>query len=378
MPTSTVSQGNLELWPPGTVRLEDIFQNKENEIILSPTPSSDPNDPLNWARWRKDWNFALCCLYALMVFAVTNATTPTWAPMNLELGFSYSLLNDSYAIGCATLAFGAFLMIPFALKFGRRPMYIISILAQFAISIWSAKIETVADLMLTNALGCGVGALSEVIVQMTVKDLFFVHQRGLMNSIYIWMSGVGQTLVPLPAGYITESEGWRWVWWWNAILFGVCIVFFVFGYEETKFSPPLIVQSISEVSCSQVQEESVETPSELQEKSPVNEWEAREDVSPTVVGTREIDFNIPKRTYRQKFAFSTTTEGGFEKFVRHSYQPVTILFTFPAVFYMSLVYGVTTAWSTVVSYTSTLFLPLTKLSITFPFFKMPKLTINSR
>lgn len=263
--------------------------------------------------------------------------------MNTQLGFSYALLNDSYAIGCATLAFGAFLLIPFALKYGRRPIYILSTLAQFAISIWSAKMETVADLMLVNALSCGVGALAEVIVQMTVKDLFFVHQRGLMNTIYVWVAGIGGTLVPLPAGYVTVTMGWRWVWWWNALLFGICVVMFFFGYEETKFVYQG-VGNVNEVSCEQSQGVFEEREQGLGEKSEMSGWGAKAEVPTTIV---RIDPNIPKKTYWQKLAFATTTKGGFKKFARHSYQPVIILFTFPAVFYMSLVYGVMTAWNTV-------------------------------
>lgn len=331
------------LWPPGTVRLEEIFQERRegHDIILSPAPSSDPNDPLNWSRWRKNWNFALCSFYALLVFALIDAATPTWAPMNTQLGFSYSLLNDSYAIGCGTLAIGAFILIPFALKYGRRPIYILSTLAQFAISIWSAKLETVADLMLVNALSCGVGALSEVIVQMTVKDMFFVHQRGLMNTIYVWVAGIGGTLAPLPAGYITDSQGWRWVWWWNAILFGVCFFLFVFGYEETKFVYNG-AEGVGEVSCN-MQGDSLKSGQDLGEKSQNEKWAVVEHGPSTTIITNP---DIPKKTYWQILAFSTTTEGGFKKFMRHTYQPV-ILFIFPAILYMSLVYGVTNAWSTV-------------------------------
>jgi MFS family permease len=134
--------------------------------------------------------------------------------MQDQLGFSLSILNDSYAIGCGTRAFGAFLLIPFALKYGRRPVYIFSSFVQFGISIWSARIFTVADLMLVNVFECLVGALAEVIVQMTVADVYFTHQRGKMNTIYVWISNTGGYLAPLAAGYITISEGWRWVWWW--------------------------------------------------------------------------------------------------------------------------------------------------------------------
>jgi hypothetical protein len=56
-----------------------------------------------------------------MVFALIDAATPTWEPMHIELGYSYVILNDSYAVGGGTMAFGAFLLVPFALKYGRRP-----------------------------------------------------------------------------------------------------------------------------------------------------------------------------------------------------------------------------------------------------------------
>lgn len=120
--------------------------------------------------------------------------------------------HSAYHRRCGTLAIGAFLLVPFALKYGRRPIYIVSTLGQLAVSIWSAKIETVADIMLVNAFSCGLGALAEVICNMTIADVYFVHQRGKMNSIYIWVSNIGGSLAPVAAGYITLTQGWRWVW----------------------------------------------------------------------------------------------------------------------------------------------------------------------
>ena len=343
------------LWPPGTVRIEDLFKAKGDNIILQPQPSDDPNDPLNWAKPRKYWNFALCCFYALMVFVLIDAATPTWGPMNVQLGFSYGILNDSYAIGCGTLAFGAFLLIPFALKYGRRPIYIVSTVIQFAVSIWSAKLQTVADLLLINAISCGVGALAEVIVQMTVADIFFVHERGAMNTIYVWVSGVGGSLAPVAAGYITQSQGWRWVWWWNAIFFGLCVVLFVVSYEETKYSYPTAIDGAmpkahNESGSEKLQSDlDVKTGTEkAKEAGGVNTSpDTEEGLTPCLSNANFINHNIPRKTYWQRLAFTTPSEGTLKSFFRHSYQPAAILFTIPAVFYMSLIYGVTLAWSTV-------------------------------
>ncbi len=99
------------------------------------------------------------------------------------------------------------MLIPFALKYGSRPVYVLSSLFQFVISIWAAKTQTAGDWWGVNALQCWLGALCEVLIQMTIADVggswwnsvgakhltdrsqvFFVHQRGLMNAIYIWVS----------------------------------------------------------------------------------------------------------------------------------------------------------------------------------------------
>lgn len=122
----------------------------------------------------------------MMVFAFINATSPTWGPLGDELGFSSATLTNTYAIGCATLAMGAPMLIPFALKYGSRPVYVISSVAQFLISIWAAKTMTAADWWGVNSLQCWIGALAEVLIQMTIADVYFVHQRGRMNAIYIW------------------------------------------------------------------------------------------------------------------------------------------------------------------------------------------------
>lgn len=80
-------------FPPGTVRIERLVGSKgDAEILLQPRPTSDPNDPLNWPKWRKNLNFGLATFYALMAFAQINATTPTWGPMEDELGFDAVLM----------------------------------------------------------------------------------------------------------------------------------------------------------------------------------------------------------------------------------------------------------------------------------------------
>lgn len=58
-------------------------------------------------------------------------------------------------------------------------------------SIWLARANTYTDLMLSNLISGFTGSVSEVLVQMSVEDIFFVHQRGMANSIYLLASNTG-------------------------------------------------------------------------------------------------------------------------------------------------------------------------------------------
>ncbi|KAJ5689554.1 hypothetical protein N7462_003946 [Penicillium macrosclerotiorum] len=330
-------------WPPGTVRIEELTRSNEgSEVILEPKPSRDPNDPLNWPKWRKHLNFAFVSYYVMMVLALIDVATVTWSSVNAELGFSFALLNDSYAAGCGALCIGAVILVPFALKFGRRPVYVLSTAAQCGLSIWSARMQNVADLMLVNILSCVVGALAEVLVQMTVADVYFVHQRGLMNTLYYWVTTVGVTLAPLAGGFITQSQGWRWVWWWMAILFGIGLVAFIFFYEETMFS----ASSIDGIPIA----DNTQTASNDVKKDPEAPSTQDTDDAQTQkprVETIGIDYSIPKKSYWEKLPLWTNSPMSFGQLVKHSYQPFLIMFSIPAVFFMALEYGIMTACTTV-------------------------------
>ena len=345
-------------WPPGTVRLELLKTGRDAQIILLPRPTLDPNDPLNWPRWRKYLNFGLACFYALMVFAQFDASSPTWGPMGDELNFSTSTLTDTWAIGCATLALGSIFMIPFALKYGLRPLYISSSMATLLVMVWAAKTETAGDWWGVNVLQCWLGSLAEVMVQMTVADLFFIHQRGLMNSIYIWVANTGSNLAPVAAGFVTNSQGWRWVWWYFVIFFGVTVVMFIFGFEETKFNWMEALQG-KDPNGDQPSAESVVTEyhkeKQMQDKpaqhEPISEHPEMlpEESRPRNLSVVVVDPTMKRKTYWESLAFTTVSKGSWKTFARHSYQPFLILLSVPGVAYSSCVYAVLLAWSTVMT-----------------------------
>ncbi|CAH0024681.1 unnamed protein product, partial [Clonostachys rhizophaga] len=301
------------MFRPGTVRLEETNSSAPEGIILQPRPTGDPNDPLNWPIWRKYLNLGIVGFYFLLVSEFINSATPTWGPMLRELGFSDQVLTASYTIGGAFLAIGAVILVSFALKFGLRPLYIFT------------------DLLLVNILCTRFGALAEVIVQITIADIFFVHQRRTFNSIYIWL--------------------WlRWVWWWNAVFFGAFFVLACFCYEDTKYCPEPGLPTIS-----QGTEERPKSSADPSMAGPTTV--STEEGSPQDIYVVRINHDIPVKTYRQRLTTTTTSfGGGIKSFLRHMYQPLVLLTTIPAIAYTVFAYGILIALQDVISTSFSLYM----------------------
>lgn len=206
-------------------------------------------------------------------------------------------------------------------------------------------------------------------MQISVADIYFVHTRGIANSVYIFLSNAGSTLGPVIAGFETTGLGWRWVWWLLVIVFGVQFFLMFFGFEESKFHPQEIIEgrSVSVVGkeageaeedepvilagrkksvVSIKQEAPSQNPHTDPEKLSASQSPSPSDAHRRASTTTRIDPTIPRKTYRQRLALFSPSPGRPLDFLRHTYQPFLILFTIPGVAYSSLVYAVLLAWST--------------------------------
>jgi MFS family permease len=326
MATTTDESGYV--FAPGTVTLEDLHRTND-QLVLQPRPTSDPNDPLNWGKWRKALNFGLVCYYVLWTFVQLDIGFTAWGPLIEELGLSINTLNASAAVNYGGLAIGCIFFIPFVHKYGRRPLYIISVVVQLASCVWQAKVQSGGSLIGANILSGLGGAISETVVQITIADVFFVHQHATMNGWYLVFTSIGAFLGPVASGYQVISQGWRWMWWWCVIFIGINLIAVIFLFEESKYIPTFAGQQ------AQVTQGARRASLEGQDSTKTDTIKGAE--AGTVERTVSyIDNTIPPKTYRQRMALVTKTDSPI---IQHFYQPIQILFTFPAVTYTALTYG---------------------------------------
>lgn len=96
--------------------------------------------------------------------------TVFWQQMIPDLEVDYKQLNNALAVNYTGTACGCLLFIPFSIKYGRRPVYLISIAVMTALAFWTSRITSVTELYITNLL-CGLsGSTNETLVQMTVRS----------------------------------------------------------------------------------------------------------------------------------------------------------------------------------------------------------------
>ncbi|KAB8230402.1 putative MFS transporter [Aspergillus alliaceus] len=309
-------------------------------IVLCPVPSSDPNEPLNWSPARKTCHFTLVLAVTCLVFTALSIQQIFWQLMAQDLNVTYTQLNCAISLNFVGLATGCALFTPFAKKYGRRPVYLMSTALMVVASFWSGEIKTLPELYITNLLQGLAGATNEAIVQITIVDLFFVHHRGGMNTLYITMMMIGSFLTPMAAGSQATRQGWRWSYRTMGISNAPLLVLFVFFYEESKYTPT--IEGIS--AGLGPQDDAHQVPSDgTGNKLDLKTTSRAEDCGLT---DPILDYSIPMRTWRERLPMVTYTS---EPIWSYFYRPFVILFTFPAVLCCALQYTCGVVWLTILA-----------------------------
>ncbi|KAF5686923.1 HOL1 substrate-H+ antiporter [Fusarium circinatum] len=329
----------IDVLSPGTQRINDL---QATHIVLAPRPTSDPNQPLNWSTMRKTLHMVLLSLYSMMMFCIPCMSVPFWQNFNEELGMSYDMLNNGYAANMAGLATGCIIFIPIALRIGRRPVYLVTSLIMFGAGAWQAETHTIGDMIGMNTIAGIAGAVNEALFQVTVTELFFVHQRGTMNGIYFGMVLVGNYLGPVYGGQAAVTMGWRWACWSATVFTGIVTVLMFFFLEETKYIPAPLNGHDPRVNTSSPSDNEFSKVNSTAKTPLPNDAPASVDSMEQQSDTVEIDHSIPMNSYWKRHALLTLDKHESTQkrtFWRDIYEPFQLLATFPAVMFAALQYG---------------------------------------
>ncbi|KAL2050607.1 hypothetical protein ABVK25_009115 [Lepraria finkii] len=231
---------------PGTEIMADVGTHHfvkssgHSHRVLVPQPSDDPNDPLNWTGF---WKFSTLTCATAATF-VQGMGPLALAPMLPQLIEAFDSNLDAViqftGVAILVLGFSNFIWVPLSTSFGRRPVYLASLLICFGSAIWRAKATTYGSFMgacVLNGIGAGP---AETIQPNVIADVMFLHERGAYQTLYFVFYFGSLMIGPIIAGPMAEyagsnNTGWRNFWWLNVGLIGAAFVMCLFGFPETKW-----------------------------------------------------------------------------------------------------------------------------------------------
>ena len=111
------------------------------------------------------------------------------------------------------LGIGSVIASPTAILFGKRPVYLVSIILFCASSVWCAASPSYASLVVARVVqGISVSPC-ECLPSATIAEIFFLHERAYRVGVYTLLLLGGKNLIPLVSAAIIQGLGWRWVFW---------------------------------------------------------------------------------------------------------------------------------------------------------------------
>ncbi|KAM0558077.1 hypothetical protein ACHAPJ_005244 [Fusarium lateritium] len=221
------------------------LRNEEtNEIILIPTPTNDPNDPLNWS---KPYRVYIAVLVSCAIFfcnflaagptvAIVSITESFFGPPGPE--FTHQIAKIAYFFTTTALlqGMGNLIWMPLIAKYGRRPIYIISFVLYTCVSAWAGAATTYGSSLAARILMGFASGAAECLAPLTISDLFFLHERGAIMVIYTTALSTGVGVGIIVAGLITINLDWRYIYWVAVALIGSCTVLIIFTFPETVYN----------------------------------------------------------------------------------------------------------------------------------------------
>jgi MFS family permease len=219
----------------GTVQLRQI-SGEDDTLVLLPHPSkTDPNDPLRWPRWKKHIAFTSVCAFTFLTNYAIGGLAPAFYKLSLE--FNKTQTETSALLLWPILALGVFnfFWVPTANYFGKRPVFVFASLLLCCAYIWGACAQSFKSLLWSNIVAAFAGSSTEALGAATVNDLYFLHERGHMMSIYMNSISGGNTIGPLICGFVVQNIGWRWHKWIAVIFTAVNFLAVLFFVPETRY-----------------------------------------------------------------------------------------------------------------------------------------------
>jgi EmrB/QacA subfamily drug resistance transporter len=189
-----------------------------------------------YARGEKNWVLGVTSLASFMMALDSLVITTAFATIRADFGASVEVLQ--WAVNAFNLTFAVLLLTGAALgdRFGRRRIFAAGI-ALFVLASVACALAGTAQALIAARAAQGAGAALVMPLAMAIlSGAFAKEERARALGIFSGVTGCALIIGPAIGGLITESLGWRWIFWINLPI-GLVAIAFIFTRLRESFGP---------------------------------------------------------------------------------------------------------------------------------------------
>lgn len=221
---------------------------------------NDPKNPKNWSKAYK-WYCTMVVAFTCFVVAFNSSVVTaditgvskqfgvsdevsllsvTLFVVGFGLGASVLLFNDQYTMKLTyNTTLGPMVFAPLSEILGRRRIYASTLAIAVIFIIPAAVAPNIQTLLVARAIDGIAFSAPMTLVGGTLADLWRPEERGVPMAAFSAAPFIGPVIGPLVGGYLSMSNGWRWLYWIQLILAGAAWVLISFTVPET-YAPTLL------------------------------------------------------------------------------------------------------------------------------------------
>lgn len=234
--TAPLNELGGEIYNTSGVDSSILKHDPTGQIVLVPQPSDSPNDPYNWPRWKKE-RFTIAFAFSCgAVGAVGPLLSPAFVELSAEFGIPLSRFIQGVQGGViVAIAVGSLIWNSLAVKYGKRPVYLITTVGLMVTCFWAAAAKSFGSLVAARVIqGFCMGPL-EALVPASIADVWFVHERGYRSAIFNLGVLGGINLASPITGGIIQASSYKVAFYAMGGAFGVALIMIFFWMPETAY-----------------------------------------------------------------------------------------------------------------------------------------------
>jgi EmrB/QacA subfamily drug resistance transporter len=190
----------------------------------------------SYDRSEKNWVLGVTSLASFMMALDSLVITTAFATIRADFGSTVEVLQ--WAVNAFNLTFAVLLLTGAALgdRFGRRRVFAAGI-ALFVLASAACALAGTAEALIAARAAQGAGAAMVMPLAMAIlSGAFGREERARALGIFSGVTGCALIIGPAIGGLITESLGWRWIFWINLPI-GLIAIVFIFARLRESFGP---------------------------------------------------------------------------------------------------------------------------------------------